>query len=54
MVDFNKLQKPVLISGIPAGLLSGIPIVSCLCCAWLIMFGFLCYLGRKQAGSIVT
>jgi uncharacterized membrane protein len=53
MVDFNKLQKPVLISGIPAGLLSGIPIVSCLCCAWLIMFGFLsAYLFKKDTGTL--
>ena len=53
MVDFNKLQKPVLISGIPAGLLSGIPIVKCLCCAWLIMFGFLsAYLYKNDTGTL--
>ncbi|MCD4844155.1 MAG: DUF5518 domain-containing protein [Methanosarcinales archaeon] len=53
MVDFNKLQKPVLISGIPAGLISVIPFIHCLCCVWLILFGFLsAYLFKKDTGTL--
>lgn len=56
MVEFNKLIKPALIAGIIAGILSAIPIinfVNCICCGWIVIFGFLSvYLLKKDIKTV--
>ena len=39
MVDMSKMTMPVIAGGLVAGVLSGIPVVSLLCCLWYILGG---------------
>ena len=46
---------PALIGGVTAGILSGIPIVNCLCCLWIIGGGVLAaYFLTKESRVILT
>ena len=46
---------PALIGGVIAGVLSGIPIVSCLCCLWIIGGGILAaYFLTKESSVALT
>lgn len=46
---------PALIGGVAAGVLSGIPIVSCLCCLWIIGGGMLAaYFLTKDSPIVLT
>jgi hypothetical protein len=46
---------PALIGGVLAGVLSGIPIVNCLCCLWIIGGGILAaYFLTKESSIVLT
>ena len=46
---------PALIGGVVAGILSGIPIVNCLCCLWIIGGGILAaYFLTKESPVVLT
>jgi hypothetical protein len=46
---------PALIGGVTAGILSGIPIVNCLCCLWIIGGGILAaYFLSKESPIVLT
>ena len=46
---------PALIGGVIAGILSGIPIVNCLCCLWIIGGGILAaYFLAKESPIVLT
>lgn len=46
---------PALIGGVIAGVLSGIPIVNCLCCLWIIGGGILAaYFLTKESSIVLT
>ena len=56
MIEVNKLIKPALIAGGIAGILSTIPIinfVNCICCGWIVIFGFVSvYLLKKDIKTV--
>lgn len=56
MIEVNKLIKPALIAGVIAGILSVIPIinfVNCICCGWIVIFGFVSvYLLKKDIKTV--
>lgn len=56
MIEVNKLIKPALIAGVIAGILSAIPIinfVNCICCGWIVIFGFFSvYLLKKDIKTV--
>lgn len=46
---------PALIGGVTAGILSGIPIINCLCCLWIIGGGVLAaYFLTKESPVVMT
>lgn len=51
----EKMLKPALIGGVLLGVLSALPLVNCLCCAWVIAGGVLAaYLYVKDSPAPVT
>jgi hypothetical protein len=51
----ERMLKPALIGGVALGILSSLPLFSCLCCFWVIAGGVLAaYLYVKDSRSAVT
>jgi len=51
----ERMLKPALIGGVLLGVLSALPLVNCLCCAWVIAGGVLAaYLYVKDSPAPVT